>query len=832
MQISLNKNWTMKEQNGTKEYNANVPCSVYSVLLENGEMPDPFVGENQYEASKISDRNFCFSKTFNTDENLLSCDRIFLQFEGLDTLATITLNGTPVSKTNNMHRTYRFDVTGLVQKQNNRLEILFASPTQYVLEKQAQRPLHGVATTVPGYPYLRKAHYMFGWDWGPILPDMGIWRNVSLIGVQSACIDDVFFKQKHTDGTVRLTVDMSCEACGATDGLQAVCTLTAPNGQSWTQKADITNQTQLCFAIENPMLWWPRGYGDQPLYRAEISLLQNEQTLDTAVYNIGLRTLTVSTQKDEYGMAFCFVANGVKIFAMGANYIPEDQIIPRCTPDKTRDLLEQCVAANYNCIRVWGGGYYPDDSFFDLCDQLGLIVWQDFMFACAVYRLDPAFEENITAELIDNIKRLRHHASLGLWCGNNENETMWADWGIPQEADLKADYTKQFEQLFAQICKTYDPDRFYWPSSPSCGGGFINPNDSNSGDTHNWDIWHGFKPLTEFRNYRFRFCSEYGFESIPEKKTVLSFAKPEECNLTGPVMEAHQKCDNGNEKLMHYLTQLMPFPKDFDALIYATQMMQADAIRYSVEHMRRFRGQCMGSLYWQVNDTNPVISWSSFDYFHRPKALHYYARRFYAPMLLCVNESDLQHVVVSVSSECRQPVPLTLSWRLRDNQGAVLLEGEKAFTQQALSAQDVVTLDLSKFLQQPQQKRSRVLQCVLTANGQPVAQATALFCPAKHFAFLDPDITVTLSESETHILLTCTAKRYAKGVCLSLQDRDIRLDDNWFDLFPGEPKTVAFAKTDDILPGGLSELLPQITVQSCYDMTASGHTNCILHKEV
>ncbi len=388
------------------------------------------------------------------------------------------------------------------------------------------------------------------------------------------------------------------------------------------------------------------------LYTVRAELLNGTRVLDSWEKRIGLRTMEIKRQKDSWGESFEMCVNGVSIFAMGADYIPEDNLLPRVTAERTRRLLEDCKLANYNAIRVWGGGYYPDDWFYDACDELGLVVWQDFMFACAIYELTEEFEENIRREVIDNVRRLRHHASLGLWCGNNEMEWQVDDDVYFATHKQKADYIRMYEYLIPKTLREHDPVTFYWPASPSSGGGFDEPNDPNRGDVHYWDVWHGDKPFTEYRKFFFRNASEFGFQSFPCLKTVESFTKPSDRNIFSYVMEKHQRNKSANGKIMNYMAQTFLYPTDFDTLLYASQLLQAEAVRYGVEHWRRNRGRCMGAIYWQVNDCWPVASWSSIDYYGRWKALHYMARRFYAPVLLsceeegtltqttCVNDQD------------------------------------------------------------------------------------------------------------------------------------------------------------------------------------------------
>lgn len=813
LKMDLSGIWKMRCTKEKDWLDAQVPGSVYSNLLRTGKMEDPYFRENQYEAREISRNDFEFSREFDAPKDLLAQDRLFLQFDGLDTLADIYINDLLLGSADNMHRIWKYDVTGRIHETGNLLRVVFHSPITAIERMQEKRPLWGVATTIPGYPYLRKAHYMFGWDWGPQLPDMGIWRAVSLWGVGGARLEGVFVKQTHTAGTVALDIGIDTERFSARC-LEVRLVLTDPQGnlvQKKTAAVDDTASIQLL--VEKPQLWWPNGWGEHPLYTLETTLLADGLEVDGDTRRIGLRTITVSRENDTWGQEFCFVVNGQKIFAMGADYIPEDQIIAKCSPRKTEVLLRNCTEANFNHIRVWGGGYYPEDYFYDLCDELGLMVWQDFMFACAVYRMDKRFTENIRMEIIENIKRIRGHASLALWCGNNEMETAWDSWGIPQDADLREDYQYQFEQLIPDLCAQYDPQTFYWPSSPSSGGGFDDPNSYSRGDVHYWDVWHGMKPLTEFRNFYFRFCSEYGFMSLPSEKTVNDFALPEDKNLFSAVMEAHQKCDDGTKKLLYYMSQMVPYPYSFQGVIYATQLMQADAIRANVEHMRRHRGRCMGSTYWQVNDSNPIISWSSIDYNGRWKALHYYAKRFYAPVLLSADETDPQAVSLWLCNEQRGEVRGTVHWTLRDRSANVLRNGENDVRAEPLSALRCLVLDLSQELPDADTQREKYLEYrFVDESGCVRSKGSSLFVKPKHFRFLKPEIHMEIAEEASSFLIMLSADVFAKSVCLDLREADCKFSDNWFDIHGGEPISVTVDKDTLSMPLSLEGLREQLTV--------------------
>ena len=787
MVISLHENWMMLD--GEKRYPCQVPCSAYDTLIRAGALADPYAGENQWAATAVCDRDFVFETAFDLSESIMPAERLILRFDGVDTLGKIELNGTLLGETDNMHRVWEYDVTGFVRPEGNRLRVALASPNRYIAKMQEKRPIWGVSSTMAGYPHLRKAHCMFGWDWGPQLPDLGIWRGVHLLGFTGGRVRSAYYGQRHENGRVLLSCAADIEAW--TPGLTAVFRVTAPDGTNL--EAPLTDG-KAEIMIEHPKLWWVRGLGEQPLYTCDTVLLMQGRPVDVFSRRVGLRTLTVSQEKDAWGKEFCFVNNGVKVFAMGANYIPEDQILPHATKERTLRLLNDCKAANYNFIRVWGGGVYPDDAFYDWCDENGLIVWQDFMFACSAYRLTPALEETIRAEIRDNVLRLRNHASLGLLCGNNEIESAWEGWGLPDDPEAKADYLKLFEGIMPDMVRHLAPETFYWPSSPSSGGGFRDSSSNRAGDMHYWAVWHNFKPIEAFRQYYYRFCSEYGFESLPDMKTIRSFAQEKDLDLCGHVMEAHQKCTQGNEKIMYYLAQMVNYPYDFERLIYCSQLVQADCIRSNVEHMRRARGRCMGSAYWQVNDSNPIISWSSIDYFGRWKGLHYAARRFYAPVLLSCDDSDPARPALHVTNDTREEVKAHLVCRLRDNQARVQREFSAEVHVPALTARECLRLDLSGDLATAQDKRTKYIEFALIRDGEVLSAGTTLFVRPKAFDFIAPQIDCRISEKEGLFVLQFTASCFVKSVCLSLRDCDAVFSDNWFDIHGNVPVTVTLRR--------------------------------------
>lgn len=782
--LSLNGAWLLDIPGSQfPRVNAAVPGSVYHDLLTAGQIPDPFYRDNENEALKIMDHDFIYSRDFEVSPELLSCDRVLLRCEGLDTLATVTVNGTQVGAANNMHRIWEFDVKGVVKAGRNHICVKFDSPTRFIKEAYAASPADGSSDAMVGFPLLRKAHCMFGWDWGPRLPDAGIWRDISLLGIDTARIRDVLVEQTHCQGKVTLTVNTHVTEITGT--APVAVRVIAPDGAVLTGTGE-----QAVFEIAQPRLWWPNGLGEQPLYTVEVTLGDG---LDRWCKRVGLRTLTVTRKKDEWGESFCHCVNGVDVFAMGADYIPEDNLLPRVNPARTRRLLEDAKAANMNCIRVWGGGYYPDDFFYDACDELGLLVWQDFMFACAVYNLTEDFEENIRAEFIDNVRRLRNHPSLALWCGNNEMEQFvaYGEWvSCPRQ---KADYIKMYEYIIPKILKVEDPQTFYWPASPSSGGSFDEPQDPNRGDVHYWDVWHGLKPFTDYRNYLFRYVSEFGFQSFPCMETIEAFTKPEDRNIFSYVMEKHQRNASANGKIVSYLSQMYLYPRNMELLVYASQLLQAQAMQYGVEHWRRNRNgnHCMGAVVWQLNDCWPVASWASIDYYGRWKALHYYEKRFFAPVLISCHEEGIlsqntnvnaepfalkKSARLNVSNETLQPFTGKARWALRRPDASVIESGEFAVEVPAMSALWLPEQDFSD---------RETYDCYYSYHledsaGNPVGEGSVLFCAPKHFHFADPQLEAHVEGNE----IVVTAKAFARSVEL-MAGPDILLSDNYFDLNAG-----------------------------------------------
>lgn len=871
--ITLNGKWNVREKESEQAYPVTVPGSVLSALLDAKAIPDPYYRDNEYEIRELFWKDYEFERNFEVTEKQLENQHVDLVCFGLDTLATIYINGEKIAETENMHRTYRFCVKDYLTVGSNTIRIVFASTLQYIEDYQ---PAPGKEISVipsggmRGNQYIRKAHSMFGWDWGAQLPDAGIWRDIQLECYSDARISDVCIHQIHEDGSVTVKTDIQLQV-DTVSKYKVSLTLVPSwfNGQKLPPielqaKTAIVMEGQTAITVEipveKPKLWWPNGIGDRNLYDLTVSLkpagvlaggraateIAKMEPIDSRVYTIGLRTLTVSQDADEWGSEFCFKVNGVKVFSKGANYIPEDCVYSAITPERIEYLIKSAARANYNTMRVWGGGYYPSDTFYDLCDRYGLMVWQDLMYACNAYDVTDKFAENIVAETKDNVVRLRHHASLALWCGNNEIESAWYHWpSFENETPyIRADYIKQFEYLLPKAVREVDDTTFYWHSSPSSGGSLDNPDDANRGDTHYWAVWHGQLPFSDYQNHFFRFCSEFGFQSFPCMKTVETYTEPADRNIFSRVMESHQKNDAANGKMLYYVSENFRYPKDFENLLYVTQILQAVAVKSGVEHWRRNRGRCMGTLYWQINDDWPVASWASIDYYGRWKPLHYMAKNFFAPLAgSIVRTEDAEGYFSGVEAHFQNEsmgaakVKLTLSLKTMDFTVISSVSEEREvlpFTAVKLAAADYTDLltQEMKTSRIPAHKagtegryaRDEVfVEAVFEVTDEHgechVQYESEVLLPYKYMKLKNPDIQVTVTESEKYYEVALTSDVYAPFVMMDFVDADVIFADNCINLTGQKSRTIRLEKTD-ILNGAFEnaeDLAKRLKISSLHD---------------
>jgi len=867
--VSLDGKWLVKNLEKSIEIDGQVPGTVFEALLENKIIEDPFYGENEHELKWVYESDWLYEIEFDVERSFLEHKKIFLCFNGLDTIAEVTLNSEFIGNVNNMFVRYEYEVKSKLKSKGNKLTINFESPTAKSREEIEQNKikLNTGFAAIPGVPYLRKAQYSFGWDWGPRLPDIGIWKTVELIGYDDVKIKSVYpltdldynkdpfdisdpkdFSTVEVQSAklfVNIEFALSNENISDSNYIIKV-QLKSPKGEEYIEEIPLKKKMEtLRFDIKNPILWWTHDLGAPNLYQLEVSILKDE-VLEKVTQQIGLREIQLVRKPDRWGETFYFLLNGIPLFAKGANWIPIDSFIPRGKKIGLYSMtLKYAKRANMNMIRVWGGGIYEDDSFYGLCDELGLLVWQDFPFACALYPYDTDFIENVEKEAIYNIKRIRWHPSLALWCGNNEIEGLWKRMLI--SSGVAEDYTERlnfllnfylriFEDLLPNIIKKLDPSRPYWPSSPSSG--FISENlalrssnNPNAGDSHYWAVWHGNLPFSAYREFNSRFMSEFGFESFPSLKTIEKFCPVEQYDFNSPIMENHQKNYAGNQKIMDYMNKRFSIPQEFEHQVILSQITQAEAIEYGVEYWRQNRSEyrCMGSLYWQLNDCWPVASWSSLDYYGRWKALHYFAKRFYQPLFASVKE-DSQHLEFWVTNDLKKSCEIILEWKILNSEGIVLLKGAYTSTIPPCTSLKFNSEDISNLSEEKSSLQNNVIFYKLIQTGketQLIHRGFRLFDAPKFFKLKNPEISYDCEilnmakDNSSRFRLRINAQNIALYINIDSDLVDFIATDNFFSLDPDETYEIDIEVIRAVTPNteySKQEIIDSFKIRSLYDI--------------
>ena len=793
---------------------AQVPGVVHTDLLRNKLIPEPFDRDNEFRLQWIGLTDWEYRTTLTLDAAILAHDHVDLVFEGLDTLADVYLNDQVVLHADNMHRRWRIPAKTLLKPGPNTLRVEFYSAITKMLPYVKSLPYvlpsisthnYGNEENIATAPYTRKAPYQYGWDWGPRFMTEGIWQPVRLETWDVLRIDNFHIHQrKVTADTASVTAELDIEASKPTT---ATLTL-AHDEMSGAQTADGNQALQLDagmnhvsfpIRIQAPKLWYPLGYGPQSRYRFSASIRIGREVAARTETKTGLRSLELRRVLDQWGKSFEFVVNGIPVFAKGADVIPFDSFPNRVTPEIHRNILQSARDAHMNMVREWGGGYYESDDFYDICDELGIMVWQEFSFGGDMVPGDVAFQENVRQEAIDQIKRLRDHPSIVIWCGNNEVETGWYHWGDRQEfkESISAaarervwqDYVILFGDILRSAVTQYADPTPYSPSSPSANFEEV-PDNQHNGDMHYWAVWHQQAPAQDYTLQFPRFMTEYGFQSFPEMRTIRSFAnKPEDFDIRSTVMQAHQKNKGGNERILTYMLREYREPKDFAAFVYLSQVQQAEIIKIGAEHMRRQRPRTMGSLYWQLNDCWPVASWASIDYYGRWKALQYYARRFFDDVLISPYLHDDQ-VEVYVVFDKQQPLAGKIRVRLLDFAGQTLLERTQEIQIPALSSAIYLTLAKADLAAKADLHRS-FLVADLEVDGKPVSRNLIFFDVTHNLELpVAPRIESSLNKADGGYSITLQTPALARNVYVSFGDLDVQTSDNYFDLLPGEPVTI------------------------------------------
>ena len=806
--IDLRNGWEFR-QAGTGAWRpATVPGCVHTDLLTNKLIRDPFEETNEKDLQWIENEDWDYRTSFDAGSNFLAHKNIELEFDGLDTYADVYLNDSLLLVADNMFRRWKVSCAGALVEGKNTLRVHFHSPVSAVRERWKS-----LGHELPGGPRVltRKAAYQYGWDWAPRFVTSGIWRPARLVAWDTARIAEIGIIQNSvTEQSADLTARLDVESAE-----RRMATVTIALDDSRFESVDVDlepglNEISLHFSIPNPELWWTNGLGRQRLYHVLAELRCGGDLLDWRTERFGIRTIELVREKDRAGTSFYFRLNGVPLFMKGANYVPQDSFLPRVSRERRERLVASAATAGMNMLRVWGGGVYEDDDFYDLCDELGLLVWQDFMFACAMYPGDSTFLKNVEQEAVDNVTRLRNHPCIALWCGNNEIDEAWHNWGWQRQygysaadsAGIWGDYVKLFHELLPGIVKDCDPGAAYWPSSPSYGR--ADPRSLTEGDSHSWGVWHDDEPFEAYTEKVPQFMSEFGFQSLPSPQTIMRFARPGDLAIDSPVMLAHQKNERGNEIIRSYLERYYRTPRDFESFVYVSQLLQAEGIRTGIEAHRRAKPYCMGSLFWQLDDCWPAASWSSIDYGGNPKALYYRARDAFSEVLVSpVIENGM--VRVYVVSDRLTPVEGPVAIRLVDFVGNVIWESSHR-VKIAPNASTCVFEDVAAHVLDGERSSEVVLCAEMFEGGALLSRNLLYFAPPKDLDLPRPDIRQPLpvpvpgrssSTRNTERFLTLQTDVLAKNVYLSIPGYDVYFEDNYFDMLPGSTVTVRYITNED-----------------------------------
>jgi beta-mannosidase len=828
--VALDRGWQFREVTTTAQQAdagwlpATVPGDVHLDLLANKKIDDPFYRDNEPKLQWIENESWEYRLNFDVTPSLLARSNVDLVFNGLDAAAQVYVNGTQVLSADNMFRIWRVPVKGHLHVGKNLLRVVFPSPIKASAEVAAQDPWQPKTKTEPK-TYIRKAAYEYGWDWGPRFVTSGIWRPVQLEAWDKVRIADFAIRQRdvssvvaHADAEVEVEAASSCSARVSVQYIDNGKPVTLSTVASLHEGRNIVD---LPLEIRQPKLWWPAGYGNQSLYEFTAEVDTGGVPAESRKVKAGLRSIVLDRHPDKWGRSFQLLVNGVPIFAKGADVIPFDSFPNRVTTADYRRILESARDANMNMIRHWGGGYYESDEFYAICDELGIMVWQDFMFGNDWQPGTYDFKLNIEAEADDQVRRLRNHPSIVVWCGNNETEAAFGWAGRTGfQADVKfqmwQDYLTEFSGILPRVVARLDSETPYWPSSPSADYEALSDR-YQSGDAHIWDVWHGRVPFSTYETHHARFVTEYGFQSFPEMKTIEAFTQPQDrTGIFTPVMLEHQKNNEGNSIIHDYLLKDYAEPKDFASFLYVSQVLQAEGIKIGAEHFRRSRPETMGSIFWQLNDCWPVASWSSIDYYGRWKALQYYARRFYAPILVSPHVED-GSVKVYIVSDKTKATPATLRVRMMDFSGKVLLEESHDVDVTPLDSHVYVEWPLKKLADAGGADTSRVFVVAdLTSGSEQISRNLAYLAPTKAIHLKPAALKVETTGGNGSYKIRITSAVLARSVYISFASLDVKFSDNYFDMMPGE--TIEITATSSV---SLDTLKAQLKVISLTDAFAS-----------
>ncbi|MDA3800296.1 MAG: hypothetical protein PF692_14615 [Kiritimatiellae bacterium] len=798
--IDLNGMWTLR-QNGTEnEWQGIVPGCVHMDLEKAGVIPPIDWRDNEEKSLWVGEEDWTYLRCFEISEEDILSDRLMLVCEGLDTLADVFINDQKVFHADNMYRTWRYDIKSFVQVGSNSIAVQFYSPLDTMVEKQAEKPLAAwnvYKSYYAGRGYVRKMACAFGWDWGPIAVTAGIWKDISIKPVVKTELNDVMISQTHEDESVFLDVSWNVDK-----PVEALVTLSF-NDEIISQQGVSSSDTFVEISIDSPKRWWPAGLGEQPLYDLDVIILDSETVLDSCHKKIGLRKLELIREDDEVGQSFSFKVNGNPFFVKGANCIPANIYLPSITKDMSAVVINAAIDANMNMLRVWGGGVFESEDFYDLCDEKGVLIWQDFMFACGSYPADDGFCENIRLEAVDNVKRLRHRASLALFCGNNELEGAFMSRGPKKGIMSMEDYSKIFDELLSDVVGELC-DIPYMPGSPySPVGDRMNASSYESGDAHLWSVWFGNEPFEFQRTWTCRFMSEFGFQSFPEFKTIEAFTEPDDRNWTSYIMDYHQRSQMGNKTIFAYMLDWFRMPENFEKALTMSQISQGLCLQYAVEHLRRLQPHNAGVLYWQINDIWPAASWSTMDCFGRWKASHYIAKRFFAPELISIvdvfddaNLTDKQTPTAvamqfNVSNQTFEEHEYTVEWRLvTASTGKLVASDEQKTTVLPQSNKEFKLVECQDYIDQ-YGSRDLMFFASLYKNGSVISENVNFFVKPKHIKLKHPKYTYDVAKlSDDEYAISINSDVPSLWTQVDLSGVDYSASDNFFHLDGSNSRTI------------------------------------------
>ncbi len=828
----LDQNWSFKALEDSSWLRASVPGTIHTDLMANGIIEDPYYRLNERKVQWVDKKDWVYQCSFELSPDEFERQHHELRFEGLDTYASVYINDRLVLQSSNMHRSYTVDAKEYLIEGSNTLQILLESPIKKGLELYDALDYtipvsaNDQAETgeVPGGKrvnvFTRKAAYHYGWDWGPRLVTSGIWRPITLLSWDDFRISELLLSQQLNGDVAAVMAQIEIES--SIENANAILELQLDGEPLSSSKLRLRKGKQkfnLPIKIDRPELWWPNGLGKQHLYNIEVKL-QRKEVISTVNQSIGIRNIELVADSTLSQPNFYFKVNGAPTFAKGVNYIPQDLFLPRVSTKDYERILQAAADANMNMIRVWGGGVYENDRFYELCDSLGLMVWQDFMFACAMYPGDADFLENVKQEAIDNVKRLSHHPSMALWCGNNEVLAAWKRWGWEQTAideqspeiahKIWKHYDTLFHHILPEVVSEHHRGIDYWASSPSASEGL--PEEYTHGDTHYWGVWWGKEPFDNFNTKISSFMSEYGFQSFPEYSSFLRFAEKQDRDMYSEVMKSHQRSSIGNATIEEYLKRSHRKPIGFEELLYMSQLLQADGIQTAIEAHRRNKAKCMGSLYWQLNDCWPGASWSSIDYYGKWKALHYKVKDAFAPVIVSHEFVDGDLLITIVSDRMDEfdgELEVVLS-EFKDIEKIV--RWNEVVKLEANSKKRVLAIPADQLSSGENQKYT-YLQLFLYDRAGIVSKKNVYFLPFKELVLPRPELEFTVANDKSNLLyLTVTSKNFAKGVHVNCNS-PYNFSDNFFDLPINGSKTITLTMDPDT---DIDALIKSIEVRSLW----------------